>query len=80
MAGCLLVGTAAAGAMAQDVRPDRAIKYRQGVMTAINWHLGILGAMAKGSRPYDKDMALRSASFHDELVQKTWDGLVAGSG
>ncbi|HEY7903685.1 MAG TPA: cytochrome c [Casimicrobiaceae bacterium] len=79
MAGCLLVGTAAAGAMAQDVRPDRAIKYRQGVMTAINWHLGILGAMAKGSRPYDKDIALRSATFLDELVQMPWDGFVPGS-
>lgn len=79
MAGCLLVGTAAAGAMAQDVRPDRAIKYRQGVMTAINWHLGILGAMAKGDRPYDKDVALRSATFVDELVAMPWEGFAPGT-
>ena len=79
MAGCLLVGTVAASAMAQEVKPDRAIKYRQGVMTAINWHFGILGAMAKGDRPYDKDVALRSATFVDELVQMPWDGFGPGT-
>ena len=76
--GGLMAGMIAASAFAQDVKPDRAIKYRQGVMGAIGWHFGILGSMAKGDRPYDKDVALRSATFVQELSHMPWDGFVAG--
>jgi cytochrome c556 len=75
----LMAGMIAASAIAQDVKPDRAIKYRQGVMGAIGWHFGILGSMAKGDRAYDKDVALRSATFVQELSHMPWDGFVAGS-
>jgi cytochrome c556 len=79
VAGCALAAVVAAGAAGQGVRPDRAIKYRQGVMTAINWNLGVLAAMAKGDRPYDKDVALKSATFVEALSHMPWDGFVAGS-
>ena len=77
--GGLMAGMFAVSAFAQDVKPDRAIKYRQGVMGAIGWHFGILGSMAKGDRAYDKDVALRSATFVQELSHMPWDGFVAGS-
>lgn len=78
-AGTLMVGMVAATAFAQDVKPDRAIKYRQGVMGAMGWHFGILGSMAKGERPYNKDVAVRSATFVESLSHMPWDGFVAGS-
>lgn len=59
---------------------DRQIKYRQSVMTVQGYHFyGILGAMAKGTRPYDKDVAVRSAKFVDELIEMPWDGFTPGS-
>jgi cytochrome c556 len=79
VAGCALAAVVAAGAVAQNVKPDRAIKYRQGVMTAMNWNFGVLAAMAKGDRPYDKDAALKSATFVEELSHMPWDGFAPGS-
>ena len=35
-------------------KPEDAIKYRQGVMTAQGWNFGAMGAMIKGEKPYDK--------------------------
>jgi cytochrome c556 len=64
---------------AQDVKPDRAIKYRQGIMTGQGWNLGVLGAMAKGDLPYDKGLAVRSATQLDQLVYMAWDGFTPGS-
>lgn len=78
-AGSLILGMLAASAFAQDIKPDRAIKYRQGVMGAMNWHFGILGSIAKGTTPYNKEIALRSATFVEELSHMPWDGFVAGS-
>jgi cytochrome c556 len=75
----LVLALAAGVAVAQDVKPDRAIKYRQGVLGAMGWHFGILGAMAKGELPYDKDVALRSATFVQQLSHMPWDGFTPGS-
>ncbi|MEP7061211.1 MAG: cytochrome c [Betaproteobacteria bacterium] len=78
-AGTLVLGLVAASASAQEIKPERAIKYRQGVLGAMGWHFGILGSMAKGEQPYDKDVALRSATFVQQLSHMPWDGFVAGS-
>jgi cytochrome c556 len=58
---------------------DRAITYRRGIMQAQGWHMGVLGGMAKGTRPYDKDVAARSAQFVSELLDMPWDGFIPGS-
>jgi len=79
LAALAVVGTFSLAVSAQDVKPDRAIKYRQGIMTAQGWQAGILAAMAKGERPYDKDTALRSATFLNELIQMGWEGFPPGS-
>ena len=63
----------------QTLRPDRAIRYRQGVLTAMNWHFGVLGSMVKGDRPYDKALALRSATFVDQLAKMPWEGFLPGT-
>jgi cytochrome c556 len=74
-----IVGAFSLAVHAQDVKPDRAIKYRQGIMTGQGWQMGILSSMAKGERPYDKDVALRSATHLDQLVYMAWEGFTPGS-
>jgi cytochrome c556 len=77
-AAVALVGAFAAVVHAQS--PDRQIKYRQAIMTAQGYHFyGVLGGMAKGSRPYDKEAAVRSAKFVNELIEMPWDGFTPGS-
>jgi cytochrome c556 len=61
---------------AQELRPDRAMRYRQGVMYAMNIHLGVLSRMVKGEIPYNKDTAVRSATFINDLSKMPWDGFV----
>lgn len=48
-------------------------------MQAQGWHMGVLGGMAKGTRPYDKDVAMRSAKFVDQLIEMPFDGFGPGT-
>jgi len=85
MRGALLAfaGTVLAGIVAityaQEIKPDRAIKYRQGALTVMGWHFGVLGAMAKGERPYNKDEAIKRASIVSEVSKLPWEGFIPGS-
>jgi cytochrome c556 len=74
-----LAGTAIAAASAQNIKPDRAIKLRQGVMEAIGLNMGIMGAMVKGERPYHKDEFLLRATNLEHLASIPWEGFVPGS-
>lgn len=71
-----LAGTVTAALHAQEMRPDRAIKFRQGVMYAMNVNLGVLTRMAKGEIPYDKDAAVLRAKNLAELARMPWEGFV----
>ena len=72
--GAVLVAAVATTLYAQEMRPDRAVKYRQGIMYAMNVHFGVLSRMAKGDIPYNKDTAVRSAMFISDLAKMPWDG------
>ena len=74
-----LLAGAVAIAYAQDMKPDRAIKYRQGALTTLSWQFGMLGAMAKGDRPYNKDEAIRRASYVADLSRMPWEGFGPGT-
>lgn len=74
-----VIGAFSAVVVAQEMKPDRSIKYRQGIMQAIGWHMGILGGMAKGEIPYNKDQAVRSATFVNDLMKMPFDGFVTVS-
>jgi len=76
--GTLLAGVIAI-AYAQDIKPDRAIKYRQGALTTMAWHFGYLGAMAKGEMPYNKDEAIRRSAIVAEVSRLPWEGFTPGS-
>jgi cytochrome c556 len=79
----ILTALAVTGAFVATVHAqsaDRQIKYRQSVMNAQGYHFyTILGGMAKGTRPYDKDAAARSAKIIDELIEMPWDGFGPGT-
>lgn len=66
-------------ALAQQVKPEDAIRYRQGVMAAIGWHAGPMGAMVKGERPFDKALFARNAERIAFLSQMPLEGFIPGS-
>jgi cytochrome c556 len=72
----LTLAALAATVVAQEMRPDRAIKYRQGLMYAMNVNFGVLSRMAKGEIPYAKDAAITRAKNISELAAMPWEGFV----
>ena len=78
LAALAVVGAFSTAVYAQTT--DRSIQYRRAVMAAQGWHMyTILGGMAKGTRPYDKDVAARSAKYIDQLVEMPWEGFAPGT-
>jgi cytochrome c556 len=76
--GVALATVFATAAFAQ-AQPDRAIKYRQGIMQAQSWNLGILAAMVKGEQPYNKDKFLYHAIALEQVSRMAWEGYIPGS-
>ena len=74
-----VIAALAATASAQDVKPERAIKYRQGILQAIGWDMGPMAAMVKGEKPFDKDEFLKRATWVSELAPMAWEGFTPGS-
>lgn len=74
-----VAATFSVAVVAQEMKADRSIKYRQGILQAMGWNMGILGGMAKGEIPYNKDQAVRAATFVNELARMPWDGFVTVS-
>ena len=77
LAALAVIGAFSTAVYAQTA--DRSITYRRGIMQAQGWHMGVLGGMAKGTRPYDKDVAMRSAKFVDQLIEMPWEGFAPGT-
>ncbi len=45
--------TLAAGFAAAAPKPEDSVEYRQGVLFAMGWNVGEMGAMVKGDAPFD---------------------------
>jgi cytochrome c556 len=65
-AGALALA-AALPAHAQFAKPEDAIRYRQGVMFAQNFHLGRIFAMANGRMPFDAKVVQADAAVLDVI-------------
>ena len=76
--GVALAAAFAANALAQGA-PDRSIKYRQGALQVMGWNMGIMGAMVKGERPYNKDEFLQRAMNVDHVAGLPWEGFGPGT-
>jgi cytochrome c556 len=70
---------ASGAALAQTVKPEDAIKYRQGVMRAMGWNFGPMAAMVKGDIPFDKGKFARNAQWVAELSPMPWEGFMPGT-
>ena len=63
-------------AYAQFAKPEAAIEYRQSVMTIIGHHVGEMGAMVTGKKPYDKQTFSRDASIVEMLSTLPWQAFM----
>jgi cytochrome c556 len=68
-----IVGAGVAATAIAQVRPDVQVTQRKAVMTLQGKYIGPLVGMAKGSVPYNNDIAVRNAAFLDALSQMPWD-------
>jgi len=72
--GALVSGTAFA-----QVKPEDAIKYRQGVYRVIGWNFGPMAAMAKGEKPYDAAAFARHAEIVAFMSKLPLEGFLPGT-
>ena len=81
LAAGLVVAAALSGVsavMAQQ-KPEDAIKYRQSAFFIMGQNFGPLAAMAKGDRPYDKEVAIKSATIVEFMSKLPWDRFGPGT-
>ena len=77
--GAAIVTLAVPAAYAQFDRPERAIKYRQSVMTIMANHFGRLQPVVKGSVPYDKDAVKANVAVIATLAPLPWAAFTDGT-
>ena len=71
--------TTSSGAFAQFQNAEKAIDYRQSVMTIIGTHFGRIGAMVKGDVPYNKDELAKNAAIVTTLAPLPWQAFGPGT-
>jgi cytochrome c556 len=70
---------AAAPAQAQFAKPEDAVKYRQSAMSLIGTHMGRVGAVVKGDKPYDKAAVEADTAALEFLSKLPWSAFTPGS-
>jgi cytochrome c556 len=67
-------------AYGQFAKPENAIMYRQSVMTIIGHHMGQMGAVVTGKKPYEKQEFSHDATVIQTLSALPWEAfMVPGS-
>lgn len=74
---CAVVASSAA--YAQFAKTDDAVKYRQAGFTLMGNHMGRIGAMLKGDKPFNVDDVRASAAIIDFASKLPWEAFVPGS-
>jgi cytochrome c556 len=64
---------------AQFQNAEKAIEYRQSVMTIIGTHFGRIGAVVKGSVPYNKDEVSKNAEIVALMSTLPWQAFGPGT-
>ena len=70
--GLLFFGSA----YAQFAKPKDAIEYRQSVMTIIGYHMGQMGAVVNGKKPYEKQAFSHNATIVEMLSTLPWEAFI----
>ena len=76
-AAVLAIGAGVAFAQFQNA--EKAIEYRQSVMTIIGTHFGRIGAVVKGSVPYNKDDVSKNAEIVTMMSALPWQAFGPGT-
>jgi cytochrome c556 len=63
-------------AYAQFAKPEDAIEYRQSVMTIMGHHMGEMGAVVTGKKPYEKKAFHRNATIVEMLSTLPWQAFM----
>jgi cytochrome c556 len=66
-------------AAAQERKPEDQIKMRKGALTVMSWNFGVIGAMAKGQRPYDQAEAVKRAEAVSFASHLPWEAFAPGT-
>ena len=66
-------------AVAQFQNAEKAIEYRQSVMTVMGTHFGRIGAVAKGETPYNKDEVAKNAAIVAMMSNLPWQAFGPGT-
>src|SRR5262245_2117334 len=66
-------------ATAQERKPEDQIRMRKGALTVMSWNFGVIGAMAKGQRPYDQAEAVKRAEAVAFASQLPWEAFAPGT-
>ena len=72
----VIFGMFIGAAWAQFSNPEKAVKYRQSVMSVIGQHFGRLGAMVKGNQPYDQKSFARNTAVIETLAGLPWEAFL----
>jgi cytochrome c556 len=63
-------------AYGQFAKPEDAIEYRQSVMTIIGYHVGQMGAVVTGKKPYEKQAFSHNATIVEMLSTLPWQAFM----
>lgn len=63
-------------AYAQFAKPEDAIKYRQSVMNIIGYHMGQMGAVVMGKKPYEKQEFSHHTTIEEMLSTLPWEAFM----
>jgi len=66
-------------AQAQFAKPEDAVKYRQSALALMGAHMGRVGAMVKGQRPFDKAALEHDVAIIEMMSKLPWDAFPPGS-
>ncbi len=77
-----IIGTStllASGPAAAQAKPEDVIKFRKALMVMQSNSLRPIAVMAKGQRPYDKDIVIRNAAMLELTGKMMMEAMAAGS-
>lgn len=74
-----VAGLALATGLVAAPKPEDAVKYRQGVLFAMGWNVGTMGAMVKGDVPFDAERFAFLAGRAAQLSPMVLEGFTPDS-
>jgi cytochrome c556 len=66
-------------AQAQFAKVEDAVKYRQSALSIMGTHVGRIGAVVKGEKPYDKAAVEADVAVIETMAKLPWSAFPAGS-